>query len=248
MKPGDFTKLGEHYRKYRSGYSDPVLKLLIAHTGVNTHSQVVDVGAGTGIWTKQMLDKGLRVTSVEPNDDMRANGEIWAPGAHWKKGTGEETGLPDGYANWVTMASAFHWTDPKVSLPEFHRILKPGGYLTLIWNPLLKEGDALQEEVEALIKRIVPEFERGSRAKDDFDKIIVSTGHFKDVVEIRKVEYVRKPVADYITTWKAVNHLQAVAGPERFARFLSELEEMLSDREYVDVPYLTKCWTAARVD
>jgi len=252
MKPGDFTGLGEKYRKYRVGYSDEALNLLIYHTGVGNKQDAVfaDVGAGTGIWTKQVAQKGIKTIAVEPNDDMRRNGVITTEGldVEWKKGTGEETGLLSSSADWISMASSFHWTDPKKSLPEFHRVLKKGGHLTLIWNPLLKEGDKVQEKVEQLIKQIVPEFSRGSRAGDDFTKILTSTGHFKDVMEIRTIHYVRRTVEEYIDTWRAVNHLQAVAGAERFEKILNEMRSLLKDYKYIDVPYLTKSWTATRID
>lgn len=254
MKEGDFSNLGEHYRKYRVGYSKEVLDLILHHIKIHDKKNFVfvDIGAGTGIWTKEVVEKlkDVKCFAIEPNDDMRQNGKIWTKNLNveWKKGTGEETNLLDNSADWITMASSFHWTDPNKSLPEFHRILKPKGHLTLIWNPLLKEGDKIQEEVEQLIKKIIPEFTRGSRAKDDFAQIMVSTGHFKDIIEIRKVDYVKRSVEDYITTWKAVNHLQAVAGPKRFQQFLDELREMLKNKEYIEVPYLTKSWTAQRVD
>ena len=252
-KPGEYTGLGDFYRKYRKGYSKEILKLLLVHTDILNKEEhlFVDVGAGTGIWTREVMESGVKnAISVEPNDDMRENGKIWVEGLNvdYRKGSGEETGLDNGIADWLTMASSFHWTNPEKSLPEFHKVLKKGGYITLIWNPLLKKGDKIQEDVEAIIHKIVPEFDRGSRAKDHWGEVLTSTGHFKDVIEMRMVNYVKIPVEEYITTWEAVNHLQAVAGPERFRQIIDEMKEYLKDKEFIDVPYLTKSWTAKRVD
>lgn len=246
--------MGEAYRKYRVGYSNEVIELILIHTKMSERKNpaFVDVGAGTGIWTRQVAEAlpSFKCTAVEPNDSMRENGKIWTKGLNvdWKSGTGEETGLPDGCADLVSMASSFHWTDSKRSLPEFHRILKKGGYLTLVWNPLVREGDVLQEKVETLRKEIIPEFTRGSRARDDFGAMMESTGHFKDVIEIRMINKVRRTPDEYIEAWKAVNHLQAVAGPERFAKFLDGIRHLLRGKESIDVPYLTKSWTGKRVD
>lgn len=254
MKEGDFSNLGESYRKFRVGYAEEVLKMLVSHTGIGRKSDAVfvDVGAGTGIWTRQVMDacKNAKCIAIEPSEDMRRNGKIWTEGLNveWRPGTGEETGLPDACADWVSMASSFHWTDRARSLPEFRRILKKGGHVTLIWNPLMREGDPIQEKVEGLIHEIVPEFTRGSRASEDFGKVLAGSGLFTDVIEIRMVKKVRREVDEYIEAWKAVNHLQAVAGPERFQKFLQAVKELLKGQSHVDVPYLTKAWTARRVD
>ena len=252
-KEGDFTGIGNFYRRYRKGYSEEILSLLINHVGAKPKSnfKFVDVGAGTGIWTRQIAERGFEnITAVEPNDDMRENGIKHCENfeVDFVNGSGEDIPLDDNSVNFVSMASSFHWTNPEVSLPEFHRILKSGGHLCLIWNPLLKKGDKLQEEIENLILSIVPEFKRGSRANDNFEEIMKSTGHFDNVLELRKTEYKNILVKDYIETWRAVNQLQAVAGEERFEKVMSEIENYLDGKEYIDVPYLNKCWIGRRVD
>jgi len=250
---GEYTGLGNFYRKYRKGYSKDILKLLLAHICFENKKEFnfVDVGSGTGIWTREVLEAGVKsAVCVEPNDDMRKNAIIWCEGLNvdFKKGSGEATGLNSNSADWITMASSFHWTNKDKSLPEFHRVLKEGGYLTLIWNPLLKKGDRTQEDIEKIIQDIVPEFDRGSRSKDDWREILTSTGHFKDVVEMRMVNYRKISTKEYIVTWEAVNHLQAIAGPERFNKIIEKMKEYLSGKDYITVPYLTKCWTAKRID
>ena len=74
--------------------------------------KVVEVGAGTG---------GMQVLAVEPNDNMREEGIKYTKETNikWQKGSGEATGVESNFADWVIMASSFHWTDPKKSLPEF---------------------------------------------------------------------------------------------------------------------------------
>lgn len=147
MKQGDFTEVAKHYHN-RPAYSPFLLSKLIACVSENStpstaqarqNLQVVEVGAGTGKLTAMLAqDFGLSVTAVEPNDAMRAEGEKATQGLSikWLKGSGEETNLPSNSADWLIMASSFHWTDPSKSLPEFARVLKShtqnrGGGMTL---------------------------------------------------------------------------------------------------------------------
>ena len=129
MKQGDFTQVAKYYHN-RPAYSPMILEKLIASVNDSQKDlrefQVVEVGAGTGKLTKMLNDFGLKVLAVEPNDNMREEGIAYTKGTDikWQKGSGEDTQLPDKIADWVIMASSFHWTDPNKSLPEFARILK----------------------------------------------------------------------------------------------------------------------------
>ena len=132
MKQGNFTELAKHYHN-RPAYSPLLLKKLLAcindaHLPLNK-LKVAEVGAGTGKLTAMLArDFGLQVSAVEPNDAMRAEGikATAGLGVRWHKGSGEDTGLPSGSADWLIMASSFHWTNPAKSLPEFARVLRGG--------------------------------------------------------------------------------------------------------------------------
>jgi SAM-dependent methyltransferase len=98
---------------------------------------VADVASGTGIWTRVLLQNGNRVFGVEPNADMRQAGErVLAefPKFTSMSGTSEATGLGDASVDFVTAAQAAHWFDRPRSRREFARILKPCGWLVLLWN------------------------------------------------------------------------------------------------------------------
>ncbi|MBR9706375.1 class I SAM-dependent methyltransferase [Candidatus Pacearchaeota archaeon] len=254
-KASDYTGKGENYRKYRSGYSDTVLNLILAHTGLAYSEQsktVADIGAGTGIFSRQLADKGLNVISVEPNDDMRANGEEYTKdyrNVSWRKGDGENTGLANKSVNLVTMASAFHWTDPNKSLPEFYRILKDKGYVTLLWNPLVKQGDPIQEQVEQIIQTNIPNLSRGFRSGENSKELLMSSGYFTDVLEMRHVHKSTQSKDHYISAWKAANHVRTSAeeiGPKVFDNIINSITDLLKDKETIDVPYLTKAWIAQK--
>lgn len=129
MRQGDFTEVAKHYHN-RPAYSvmllDKLIKCINDANKPLDELRVVEVGAGTGKLTKILADDfGIKVRAVEPNDSMREEGQNYTKGSSitWCKGSGEDTGIESKSADWVIMASSFHWTDPKKSLPEFARIL-----------------------------------------------------------------------------------------------------------------------------
>ena len=134
MKQGDFTEVAKHYHN-RPTYSVMLLDKLIKCVNDTNKPldklRVVEVGAGTGKLTKILADDfGMNIRAVEPNDSMREEGKSYTKDSNisWCKGSGENTGIESSSADWVIMASSFHWTDPKKSLPEFARILDDNYY------------------------------------------------------------------------------------------------------------------------
>ena len=127
MKAGDFSQLAECYVDrpcYGSLMRDNLLKLVEAS---GDDFVAVDVGAGTGKWTRQLAEACRKVIAIEPCDEMREKGVHYTKefcNVSWYGARAEATGLENGCASWVTMASSFHWVDPQRALPEFHRILK----------------------------------------------------------------------------------------------------------------------------
>ncbi|GAA0595106.1 methyltransferase domain-containing protein [Streptomyces crystallinus] len=99
-----------------------------------TGARVADVGAGTGIATALMRERGADVLAVEPGDGMAAQFRRALPEAPIVRGDGNALPLADLSCDLVTYAQAWHWTDTSRSVPEALRVLRPGGALALWWN------------------------------------------------------------------------------------------------------------------
>ncbi len=122
--------------------------------GFKPQHVVADIASGTGIWTRMLLENGNRVFGVEPNVDMRGAGERLLsefPKFSSIAGTAEATTLPDGSVNFVTAAQAGHWFDRARSRQEFARILKPGGWLVLLWNERCIDTTPFLRDYEQLL-------------------------------------------------------------------------------------------------
>jgi len=104
--------------------------------GARPARAAADLGAGTGLFTRELLSRGLEVSAVEPAAAMRAVLQRELEGVTVLDGTGEATGLPGASQDLVTVAQAWHWMDVEQASAEIVRILRPGGVLGLVWNQL----------------------------------------------------------------------------------------------------------------
>jgi SAM-dependent methyltransferase len=169
-----FSDRVENYVKYRPGYPPDVIALLESACGLSDGSLVADVGSGTGILSRLFLDRGCSVFGVEPNDEMRraAEGLLGGfPRFTSVKGTAEETGLPDGCADVVTAGQAFHWFDRGAFRSECRRILRPGGWIVLVWNDRLKDATPFLAEYEALLREFGTDYSAVDHANIGEDEL-----------------------------------------------------------------------------
>ena len=255
MKQGDFSQLAKAYND-RPSYGNLIRDSLLKLVEFPRDGIVADVGAGTGKWTKQLAEAGCKVVAVEPCDEMREEGVLYTkdyPDVSWEKGSAEITGLEFGSVNWVTMASSFHWTDPQKSLPEFHRILKPGGYLTILYNSRDLENFQLNAEIDAMMRDMVPGLKRvssGLQNTKDWSCILVSTGHFHDAVFMECSHTETMSTERYLNIWNSVNDVRAQAGEELWQVIMEKIREKVSPckDEIMEVPYRVRAWTVLRVD
>lgn len=252
MKHGDFTTLAGDYARYRPRYSSTVTTAILNLVGCPlTEINAADVGAGTGIWTLMLAERGLHtVTAVEPNDEMRRQGVLASRRMNisWRKGTGEATGLADKSVHLVSMASSFHWVDFDKGCAEFQRILCPGGRFVALWNPRLIELNPLLVEIEKEITRLKHDIRRVSSGRSGLTErltdMLWSKPGFDDVLYLEGRHIAQQTPEQYLGAWRSVNDLQVQLGPDLFGRFLRYVERKIDGLASIETTYLTRAWSA----
>jgi SAM-dependent methyltransferase len=165
-----FSDRVENYVRYRPGYPEAVVDILQDETGLKPGSVIADIGSGTGISAQLFLRRGLTVFGVEPNDPMRRAAERLLAaqrGFRSVSGSAEATGLPDRSVDYVVVAQAFHWFDRPQAAREFARILRPDGWVVLLWNTRRTDGSPFLRAYEALLQEYGTDYrEAGHRSID----------------------------------------------------------------------------------
>jgi SAM-dependent methyltransferase len=254
MKLGDFTGLARNYTRYRQGYAPGVLAALIGLLPVAPRAAAaVDVGAGTGIWTRMLASAGFaKVTAVEPNADMRGQGAAHPENGAivWREGSGEATGLPDAGASLVTMASSFHWVDFDKGMDEFVRLLVPGGRFCALWNPRLVEANPLTAEIEAELDKRMGGQKRVSSGASGITETLTerlwARRDIDDVVYLEGRHAVALARDAYLGAWWSVNDVRAKLGEAGFADFMKWVEARIAGAPAIEAVYRTRAWAARK--
>jgi SAM-dependent methyltransferase len=176
-----FSNRVEDYVRYRPGYPREVLDVLRDGCGLTAESVVADVGSGTGLLAQLFLENGNVVYGVEPNAAMRDAGEQFLEKyRHFCSvaGSAEATTLPDSCSDFVVAGQAFHWFEPRAARAEFVRVLRPQGWVAVIWNERVSDRTAFQREYAALLReycddyaKVAETYPQYARMKDFFGRV-----------------------------------------------------------------------------
>jgi ubiquinone/menaquinone biosynthesis C-methylase UbiE len=169
-----FSSRVDNYVKYRPSYPPEVVTLLAAECELTPSSLIADIGAGTGLLAELFLKHGNRVLGVEPNREMREAGErLLADYPHYSAvdGTAEATTLGDSSVDVITAGQAFHWFEREKARAEFGRILRPGGWVALVWNERRIDSTPFLAAYEQLLRSYAGDYEKLNHRQVDQRKI-----------------------------------------------------------------------------
>jgi SAM-dependent methyltransferase len=160
-----FSDRVQDYVRWRPGYPPEVLEALRTDLGLQPAHVVADVGSGTGLFSRLLVENGNVVYGVEPNREMAAVAEADLGGTgrfHSVDGRAEATSLGNGSVDLVTAGQAFHWFKVPESRAEFRRILRPGGGVALVWNLRRLDSTPFLRDYEAFLHRWSNDYEEVS--------------------------------------------------------------------------------------
>ncbi|MHA2035035.1 MAG: class I SAM-dependent methyltransferase [Promethearchaeota archaeon] len=149
-----FSSRVENYIKYRPNYPPEIIDFLTEKKILSKQSIIADVGSGTGILSELFLKNGNKVFGVEPNSEMRRAAEKLLegyPNFVSISSSAENTSLLSNSIDLITVGQAFHWFDVDRTKREFKDILKPNGFVVIIWNNRRKSGKEFSSQYEEFI-------------------------------------------------------------------------------------------------
>ncbi|MEU3573567.1 class I SAM-dependent methyltransferase [Kitasatospora sp. NPDC036755] len=232
LRARSFGAAVDAYQHGRPGYP----RALVGSAVPREARRVLDLGAGTGKLTALLVEAGLDVVAVEPDEGMRARLSAAVPKAAVRAGSAERIPLPDDSVDAVVVAQAWHWFDPAAALPEIARVLAPGGTLALVWN-VRDESEPWAAALGLLMHRSTP-------PRIDTLPLLPAPFGTPERLEIRW-EHATTP-AGIVDMVASRSYVIALPEDER-VRLLADVEQLLAThpdlagREEIALPYVTRC-------
>jgi SAM-dependent methyltransferase len=199
------------YERARPGYPTEAVDHLAATIGLAPGRRLVDLAAGTGKLTRQMHPYGVACIALEPSPSMR---EVFAqvvPGVPVVGATAERIPLATATVDAVVVAQAFHWFDAPVALAEVARILRPGGWLALIWN----ERDETDPMVDELVRISKWDTSAPYPVGMDFGPVVDRSGTFGPVERTKFPFVQRMELATFVDQVASRSYVQVLPEEER---------------------------------
>jgi ubiquinone/menaquinone biosynthesis C-methylase UbiE len=226
-----FGRAVDAYERARPQYADDAVAHLASRFPMH---RVLDLGAGTGKLTRQLVPVAESVVAVEPDDDMRAMLERVLPDVESHAGSAEAIPLPNGSVDVVTAAQAFHWFDVEAALAEMHRVLRPDGGIALLSN----QYD--WPELNAILDRL----RTAAKVDDDSYERLLATPLF---VRFEKQTFAHADRVDADAVVERISSISSViaAAPADRTKAFDDIRALVSDGT-VDFPMLTTVIAADR--
>ena len=248
MATGGYSRSADSYVRGRPDYPSAALNWLKADLGLGPGKNVIELGAGTGKFTRLLVDTGATVTAVEPVDAMLDELRRDLPSVSALRGTAQRIPVADASADAVICAQSFHWFASADALAELRRVLKPGGMLGLIWNVRDQSVGWVAE-----LTRIMTPYEGNAPRYDrgEWRQVFPARG-FGELRERTFVHSHIGPPEQVIVERVASVSFIAALPEETRAMVLAEVRELiastseLAGKKEVRMPYITQAyWCAA---
>jgi len=243
---GAFEQSADHYERGRPGYPADAVAVLAGELGIGPGSRVLDLAAGTGKLSRQLIALGAEVVAVEPLPAMRAELHRILPDVELLAGAAEAIPLPDASVDVVTVAQAFHWFDYPAALAEIARVLRPGGGLAAMWN----EADEAEPETKRLFTAVRTVGNRPDTIEVDWRAVFDDSARFEPARRARFRWRDSVVHADLLAAIASRSYV-SVLEPAPKQAFLADMAAHIAELpEPFELPYVTEvywCRTPARI-
>jgi len=232
--PDAFGRTAREYELGRPEWPEELLDRVVAELGLGSGAEVLDLGAGTGKLTRDLVPRFGRVIAVEPDDAMRAVLEEGVPEAESLAGSAEAIPLPAASVDAVFTAEAFHWYASDESVGEIVRVLRPRGGLVILWNLDFGDPDPpMGEEVDRVIDVA---FAKGGapgigKVLSGFWREPIAKGPFEPLQESEVERTVTRTRDQWLANMLSVSSIAALSDADR-EEFAARLHELVPDVRY----------------
>lgn len=210
----------------------------------------VDLGAGTGLFTRRLEHKAARVVAVEPDARMRQVLAARSPGVQAVEGRGESIPLPDATADALFVSSAWHWMDPERAVPEIGRVLRDGGRFGLIWTSRDREVDWVRN-LDLLPGENTPEADAPDRFRRRHENVVLPDPQIFHHIDRQTFGFMRTMTVEDAIAMVGTYSRVIIASPDdraqRLAHARASMAERFPDADTIDVPMRSFCWRADRM-
>jgi SAM-dependent methyltransferase len=243
-----FDRAAATYERGRPEYPATAVRALGRALGLGPRRTVVELGSGTGKFTRALRPLGSAVVAVEPTRGMRRVFERTVPDVPVLDGTAEAIPLPDAFADAVVAAQAFHWFRPRPALREIARVLRPGGGVGLVGNtrePAVAWSRAITEILDRYGWQGLPR-SRDDRWKAAFAEAACPFGPLKARVfrhsqRAEPATFVDRVLSVSVVAIQSARERARVA---REVRALLRSDPLTRGRRWVTMPYRTEVYWA----
>ena len=232
-----FERVADVYERARPQYAPDALAWLAERLPLR---RVLDLGAGTGKLTRQLVELGADVIAVEPGDEMRAVLQRVLPEVEALAGSAEAIPLPDASVDVVTAAQAFHWFRTGEALAEIHRVLRPGGGFAFMWNHW-DDDDPLLRSLNDLVDALRPD-----RSGEDVQRDELYESPLFRTEEARDFRHAEELPADVVVERVASVSAVSTAEPKLREQALADARRLVGTGE-VYFPMVTTVVVGDRV-
>jgi MOSC domain-containing protein YiiM/SAM-dependent methyltransferase len=234
-----FSAGADAYERGRPDYTPDAVATLVRELRIGPGTRVLDLAAGTGKLTRQLVDTGAEIVAVEPVAEMRAKLAIAVPGVEALEGTAERIPLPNHSMDAVVVAQAFHWFDGIRAMSEIRRVLVPRGGLGIIWQ----SRDAIRTWIERLNEIIDGAASGQPRYRGDAWRAMFEVTALFDPLESASFAHVQRGDVEMMVDRVASISYVASMPDERRSAVLSAVRDLLATdadtagAKVIELPY-----------